>query len=204
MQRARQRPDGRRQGCATVGAGRRDDACGEGRRIEPVLGRTDPVRVDRLDAFGSASPRHRRRNFSAAVLPPRDDVVRHRVGMPVGDAGRTRDDAHHLRREPAEILARLLVGDLVQLAELPLAGEPCRLGLEVGRRVSGQLGGLVRFRRPASPSRGRRRRGGPRRSRTGSDRRDPRCRRRGSGGRRPRGPAPRSPSRRRRRPRDRA
>ena len=52
--------------------------------------------------------------------------------MPVGEACRARDDRHHLRREPPEVLARLLVGDLVQLAELPDAGEPRRLGLEVG------------------------------------------------------------------------
>ncbi len=38
---------------------------------------------------------------------------------------------------------RLLVGDLVQLAELPVAGEPRRLGLEVGRRIARQPRRLV-------------------------------------------------------------
>ena len=65
--------------------------------------------------------------------------------MTVGDARRARDDAHHLGRDSAEVLARLLVGDLVELAEIPLAGEACRLGLQVGRRVPGQARRLVRL-----------------------------------------------------------
>src|SRR5207237_444850 len=77
--------------------------------------------------------------------PLRDYAGRHLVGVPVGDAGRARDDAHHLGRNPAEVLARLLVRDLVQLAELPDTGEAGRLGLEVGRRVPGQPRGLGRL-----------------------------------------------------------
>jgi hypothetical protein len=76
----------------------------------------------------------------------RHDLVRHHVRLPVGDAGRAGGDRHHLRGEPAEVLPRLLVGDLVQLAELPLAGEAARLGLQVGRRVTRQRGRLIRFR----------------------------------------------------------
>src|SRR5439155_26881157 len=57
-----------------------------------------------------------------------------------------RDDLHHLRRGAAGILPRLLVGDLVQLPELPRAGEARGLGLEVRRRVACETRGLVRLR----------------------------------------------------------
>ena len=48
VQRAGQRPDRRRHRRGAVGAGRRGDARGERRRVQPVLGRRDPVRVERL------------------------------------------------------------------------------------------------------------------------------------------------------------
>ena len=70
-------------------------------------------------------------------LPLRDDVVRRRLS-PVGDGGGARNDLHHLRGETTEILARLLVRDLAQLAELPRTGETCGLGLQVRRRVAGE------------------------------------------------------------------
>ena len=76
--------------------------------------------------------------------PLRDDLVGRGLA-PVRDGGETRDDLHHHRGETTEILARLLVGDLVQLPELPLAGEPRGLRLQVGRRVAGQPRGLVRL-----------------------------------------------------------
>ena len=66
--------------------------------------------------------------------------------MTVGQACGARDDAHHLRGQATEIFACLLVRDLVELAELPLAGEACSLGLQVGRRVAGQTCGLIRLR----------------------------------------------------------
>jgi hypothetical protein len=78
-------------------------------------------------------------------LAGRDDVVRRRVSA-VGDCRGTRDDAHHLGREPPEVLAGLPVRDLVQLAELPVARETRRLRLEVGGRVPRQGGGLIRLR----------------------------------------------------------
>jgi hypothetical protein len=64
----------------------------------------------------------------------------------VGNAGRASDDRHHLRGEPGEVVARLPVGDLVQLPELPLPCQPRRLGLEIGGRVPGQPRRLVRLR----------------------------------------------------------
>ena len=157
-----------------------------------MLGGADPVGVDRLRR---ASGRPRRASAAGTSRRQSRPARRRRpapVGVPVGDAGRPGDDRHHLRREPAEILARLLVGDLVQLAELPLAGEPRRLRLEVGGRVAGQAAGsygsgsgiaelevVVDEQAPDLLVRE-------------PGRRAPRCRRRGSGARRPRGPARRS------------
>jgi hypothetical protein len=66
---------------------------------------------------GSASPRQRNRNFSAAVVPCETTSS-----------------------------ARLVVRDLVQLAELPLARQSRRLRLEICRRVSAEARGLVRLR----------------------------------------------------------
>ena len=146
MQRAGKCADRRRERGARIGAGRGDDARGERRRVQTMLGRADPVRVDRLDVtrVGLASPA--KEELLRRGLPACDDLVRNGVGLPVGEPGRAGDDGHHLRREPAEILARLLVGDLVELAELPLAGKPRRLRLEVGRCIACQPDRLVRLR----------------------------------------------------------
>jgi hypothetical protein len=73
------------------------------------------------------------------------DVVGRRLAA-VGHGGGARHDLHHQRRQPAEVLARLLVPDLVQLPELPLARQARRLGLQVGRRPARQTRGLVRLR----------------------------------------------------------
>jgi len=64
---------------------------------------------------------------------------------PVVDGRRAGDDRHHLRRETAEVVARLVVVDVHQLGELPDAREARGLGLEIGRRVAGQLRRLVRL-----------------------------------------------------------
>ena len=111
-----------------------------------MLGGADPVRVDRLHVprVGLAAPAEQ--ELLGGGLPAGDHLVGNRVGVAVGQARRAGDDRHHLRREPAEVVARLLVGDLVQLAELPGAREACRLGLEVGRRVPGERRRLVRLR----------------------------------------------------------
>ena len=204
VQRAGERADRRRERGAAVGARRGDDPRGEGRRVEAVLGGADPVRVDRLHVagIGLATPAEEELLRRRQAL--RDDLVGNDVGLAVGDARGARDDRHHLRGDPAEILARLLVRDLVELAELPLAREARRLGLEIGRPVAREARRARTAPARASSTRGRRRRAAPRRSRTGSDRRAPRCRRRDSAARRLRDRAPRSRSRRRRRPRDQA
>ena len=119
-------------------------ASGERRSVQPVLGRADPVRVDRLDVLRVRFAPPAQQELLGDRRAARDDLVRGRLAA-VGDGGGARDDPHHLRREAAEILARLLVRDLVQLAELPLAREPRSLGLEVGRGVAGQLLELARF-----------------------------------------------------------
>jgi len=49
VQRARERADGGGERRSAVGTRRGDDPGRERRRVEPVLGRADPVRVDRLD-----------------------------------------------------------------------------------------------------------------------------------------------------------
>ena len=67
MQRAGERADGRRERRAAVGAGRGDDARGEGRRVQAVLGGADPVRVDRLDV---PSGRPRRASAAGTSRPP--------------------------------------------------------------------------------------------------------------------------------------
>jgi hypothetical protein len=90
------------------------------------------------------------------AAPPEQELLRRRLALcdhvvgrrlpSLGDSGRAGHDPHHLRGQTAEILARLLVRDLVQLPELPLAGKSSRFGLEVGRRVAGQLRRLERLR----------------------------------------------------------
>src|SRR5437764_8547111 len=77
--------------------------------------------------------------------PAGNDVGGDLVGMAVGDACGARDDSHHLSRKATEILPRLFRGDLVELAEHPLAGESRRLALKVGGRVPGQARRFVRI-----------------------------------------------------------
>ena len=104
-----------------------------------MLGGADPVGVDCLDVprVGLAAPAQQKPLGGGLAL--RDDIVRRRVA-PIGLGRRAGDDLHHLRREPSEILARLLVGDLVQLAEAPDAGQPRRLRLQVGGGLAAERG----------------------------------------------------------------
>ena len=146
MQRAGQRADrsGERRGA--VGAGGGDDAGGERRRVQAVLGGADPVGVDRAHSLRVGLPAPLEQEPVGGCLSLRDDLRRNGVGFPTREACRAGDDAHHLRREPAKVLAGLLVGDLVQLAEPPETGHPCGLGLEIGRRVPGETHWLIRLR----------------------------------------------------------
>ena len=95
---------------------------------------------------GSASPRQRSRNRSAAVFPPATTSSGTESVVAVGDPRGTRDDRHDLRGEAAEVVPRLLVRDLGELAEAPDTREPRDLGLCVRRRVARQRGRLVRVR----------------------------------------------------------
>ena len=79
-------------------------------------------------------------------MPARDDLVRDGIGRSVRETSRAGDDTHHLRGEPPEIIACLLVRDLVQLSELPLSRESGRFSLEVSRSIAREPRGLVRLR----------------------------------------------------------
>src|SRR3990172_1118031 len=131
LERARERADRRGERCAAVGASRGHHPGGEGRRVETVLRGADPVGVDRLDVpwIGLTAPPQE--EFLRRGLATGDGLVRNDVRLPVGDARRARDDRPHLGRRASEVLTRLLVRDLVELPELPLAREARRLGLEV-------------------------------------------------------------------------
>ena len=146
VQRPGERADRSRERRAGIGAGRGDHARSERRRVQPVLGGADPVRVDRLHVtrVGLAAPAQE--ELLGRRGAARDHLVRNRVAEAVGDTGRAGHDRHHLRGQAAEVLPGLLVRDLVHLAEPPRARQARRLGLEVRRGVSGQAGGLVRLR----------------------------------------------------------
>ena len=130
---------------AHVGAGRGDDAGGEGRGVHAVLGGRDPVGVDRLDvrrgrprrASGSGSARR-------SSCPSRSSVCgTHGWPSPRADCA-TKRQRHH--RGAREVVARLLVGDVEQLAHAPLGREhrerrPARR--RAGRR-SGPSAGAAR------------------------------------------------------------
>ena len=85
VQRPGERADGRRERGPAVGAGRGDDPGGERRGVEPVLGRADPVGVDRLRVprVGLAAPAQQ--ELLGRRLALRDHVVRHRLRVAVGD-----------------------------------------------------------------------------------------------------------------------
>ncbi len=74
----------------------------------------------------------------------RHDVVRRRFAS-LRECGRARHDPHHLRGQPAEVVASLLVVDVDELLELPLTRKVRDLGLEIGGRVPGQALGHVRL-----------------------------------------------------------
>ena len=185
MKWAGQRTDGGREGRSAIGGGGGITRAVKVEAFRPC----SAVQIQYVSiAFtcrGSASPRHRRRNFSAAVCTLATTSSETGSAWPSASAGRTRHDGHHLRESRREIVARLLVGDLVQLAEPPDPDQPRGLRLKVAGSVAGQCEQAHRAPGRASPSGGRRRRAGPRRSRMARGQPAPRYRRRGSGGCRP-------------------
>ena len=79
------------------------------------------------------------------VCALRDGLRRDPVALAVRDPRRLGGDRDELGREPAQVLARLVVGDVDQLLDAPLGAEVRRHGLEVGRRVARQPAALVRL-----------------------------------------------------------
>src|SRR5262249_21194524 len=72
-----------------------------------------------------------------------DHVVGDGIVVAVGDTRRAGHDGHDLRREASEVVARLLVRDLVDLPELPHTRQASDLRLGVRGRVAGERGRLV-------------------------------------------------------------
>ena len=135
VERARERPDRGRQRGRAVGPGRGDDPRREGRGVETVLGGADPVRVDRLDVLRVCLSPPLEQEPLRGRLALGDDRGVDAIGVPVGEARGLRADRDHRGREPAQVLLRLVVRDVDQLLEPPLAAEARGDRLEVGRRL---------------------------------------------------------------------
>ena len=143
VERARQRADRRRERSAAVGARRGRDPRGERGGVEPVLGRADPVGVDRLDVprVGLAAPAQEellRGSRSASddvlgndvlVLRPRRVPSARRSSSSAPRAGRD-------HRAPARRRSRSACR-----ASTRRRGEPSRPG---GRRGRSRSGGPAR------------------------------------------------------------
>ena len=196
VQRPRERRRLRRTARRRVRARRCGHARGERRGVQAVLGRADPVRVDRLRPRGSASPRQRQEELLGGGPTLPDDVVRHVVRMPV----RKRADRATIAIICAEIRARSSRARSSEIA-LSLPRRPhARQPRDLGLRSAGAspVSGPAR----TTPHRACRNRGlvdeeSPDPFVRHPSRPAPRCRPRDSGARRRRDPAPRSPSRRR-------
>ena len=121
MQRSRHRADRGRQAGRDVGAGRGDDAGGEGRGVHAVLGGRRPVGVDRLHMSGI-------RLAAPAAHEPLGDM-RGLVDLGLGNhrqtdsAGGLGDVGQHHHGGPREVLACLLVIDVVELPHPPRRGD---------------------------------------------------------------------------------
>ena len=147
VERPGERADCRGERRRAVGAGRGDDPGGEGRGVEAVLGGADPVGVDRLHVLGVglAAPLEQEALGGRSAL--RDRLRGDPVRLAVRDPRRLGRDRDELRREAAEVLARLVVRDVDQLLEIPLGADAGRHRLQIGRRVARQAAALVRLRR---------------------------------------------------------
>jgi hypothetical protein len=95
-----------------------------------VLGRRDPVGVDRPDRtrVGLAAPADQELRSGVLAL----------LDLAVGNGGLPspcglRDDRERRGRKPREVVARLAVLDVDELLKAPLRAEGCETGLKVGR-----------------------------------------------------------------------
>ena len=143
VQRARERAHRGGQRRGDVGAGRGDDARGERGGVHAVLGRRDPVGVDRLDVVGVglAAPADQEALGDRASLV--DLLLGHR--RLAGFARRLGDERQRHHRGAREVVAGLLVGDVDQLPEAPLRREHRQRRLHVDAMVAGAHGQGVRF-----------------------------------------------------------
>jgi hypothetical protein len=134
VQRTGQRPDRRAQRRRDVGAGRGDDARGERRGVHPMLGRADPVRVDRLRVVWVrlAAPADQEALGDRAALV---DVVLRDGRLPAA-ARRLRDERERHHRRARELVARGRGVDVDQLSEAPLGREHRQRALHVDARIA--------------------------------------------------------------------
>ena len=184
VQRAAQRADRARQRGRAVGAGRGDDARGERRGVHAVLGRADPVGVDRLDVVGVrlAAP------ADQEALGDRARPCRPRSAGPSGCPS-PRADCATKDRAMTDARAR---SSRACSSEMSMSGRKPHSGASVAsaactstRWSPERTSQRMRLGGREARARSCRRPAGPRPSRRARGPRDPRCRRRGSAARRP-------------------
>ena len=135
VQRAGQRADRAGQAGRRVGAGRGDDAGGEGRGVHAVLGGGDEVGVDGLGVrrVGLAAPAgHEPLDDGRGLVDP---LLRHHRLAEA--AGRLRDERHRGHRAAGQVVAGLLVVDVEQLLQPPRRGQRRERALHVDPDVAG-------------------------------------------------------------------
>ena len=143
MQRAAHRADGAGERGGDVGAGGGDHPCGEGRGVHAVLGGGAPVGVDRLDVGGVGLALPAGQELLGEGVALVDLALRHdRLAEAAGGLG---GEGEHHHRDPAEVGARLLVGDVVGLLHPEHRGEHRDGGLHVGADVAGVDRDVVRL-----------------------------------------------------------
>ena len=110
-----------------------------------MLGRADPVGVDRAHVLGIRLAAPLEQEALGGRFALLDDLRRDPIGVAAGDPERLRRNREQCRREPAEILAGDVIGDVDELAEIPVGTERGGDRLQVGRRVARQAGVLARL-----------------------------------------------------------
>ena len=143
MQRAAHRADRAGERGGDVGAGGGDHPGGEGGGVHAVLGGRAPVGVDRLDVLGVglALPADQEPLGEGVALV--DLALRHdRLAQAAGGLGGVRQHHH---RDPAQVVAGLLVGDVVGLPHAERRREHRDGGLHVDADVAGVDRDVVRL-----------------------------------------------------------
>ena len=135
MQRAGQRADAGGDAGGGVGAGGGDDRAVKVEAFMPCSAAEMKYASTALTCRGSGSPRQRFMNRSTIVCGLVDLLLRH--GRQAEAAGGLGDEGQRGDRDPGQVLAGLLVGDVEQLAEPPVRGEHGDRGLHVDPDVAG-------------------------------------------------------------------